>query len=113
MIIYINPDCSKCNEAIDLLKQNKCEFKIRNYLSDPLSVKELKELVAKLNCKPFDLVRRKEPLFEQKYAGKSFTDEEWLSTLSENPILIERPIVIKDQKAIIGRPPKLILDITN
>jgi arsenate reductase len=111
MIIYYNPDCSKCNEALDLLKQNHCELNIRNYLTDPPSVKELKELLAKLKCAPFDIVRKKEPLFENNYAGKTLSDEEWLKVLSENPILIERPIVINGNKAIIGRPPHLVLDL--
>jgi arsenate reductase (glutaredoxin) len=111
MIIYFNPDCSKCNEALDLLKQNHCELNIRNYLTDPPSVEELRELISKLKCKPIDIVRKKEALYEEKYANKELSDEEWLRILSQHPILIERPIVINGNKAIIGRPPQLVLDL--
>ena len=111
MIIYHNPDCSKCNEALDLLKQNNCEFTIRYYLSHPPSVEELKELLDKLQCKPIDIVRKKEPLYEQLYATGQFNDHEWLNILSRHPILIERPIVINNNKAIIGRPPQLVINI--
>jgi arsenate reductase len=111
MIIYFNPDCSKCNEALDVLKQNHCELTIRNYLTEPPTSSELKELLKKLNCKVTDIVRKKEPLFIEKFEGKNFNDEEWFDILSTNPILIERPIVINGNKAIIGRPPQLVLDI--
>jgi len=111
MIIYYNPDCSKCNEALDLLKQNNCEFTIRNYLSHPPTLTELKELVTKLQCKAIDIVRKKEALYQENYASKLLSDEEWLHVLSTHPILIERPIVINGNKAIIGRPPALVLEI--
>ncbi|MDZ4663930.1 MAG: ArsC/Spx/MgsR family protein [Bacteroidota bacterium] len=111
MIIYFNPDCSRCNQAVDLLKQNNCEFTIRNYLTHPPSVEELKELLQKLKCKPIDVVRKTESLYQEKYATTQLTDEVWLQILSRHPILIERPIVINHTNAIIGRPPQLILNI--
>jgi arsenate reductase len=111
MIIYFNPDCSKCNEALDLLKENNCEFSIRNYLTHPPSLEELKELLAKLKCDPIDIVRKKEPLYEHNYASKQWSDQEWLNILSKHPVLIERPIVINKNKAIIGRPPTLVLKV--
>jgi arsenate reductase len=70
MIIYFNPDCSKCNEALDLLKQNHCELNIRNYLTEPPAPSELKELLHKLQCTPLDIVRKKEPLFIEKFEGR-------------------------------------------
>jgi len=111
MIIYFNPDCSKCKEALDLLKQNNCEVTIRNYLINPPTVEELNELLAKLKCKPIDIVRKKEPLYEQNFSSKQWSDQEWLNILSKHPTLIERPIVINKNKAIIGRPPQLLLNI--
>lgn len=111
MIIYFNPNCSTCNEALDLLKQNNCEFTIRNYLSHPPTVAELNELVTKLHCKPIEIVRKKEALYQQNYASKQLSHDEWLQILSSHPILIERPIVINGSKAIIGRPPVLVLEI--
>jgi arsenate reductase (glutaredoxin) len=111
MIVYHNPRCSKSREAVELLNGMKCEFQIREYLKEHPSVKELKALVSKLACKPFDLVRKKEKLYLEEYADKKITDAQWYKILSENPILIERPIVIGDTKAVIGRPPELVLDL--
>lgn len=111
MIIYFNPECSKCKQALNLLKQQHCKLDIRNYLNDPPTNLELKHLLQKLQCKAIDIVRKKEPLFIQNYEGKSFSDQEWLEILCKNPILIERPIVINVNKAIVGRPPHLVLDI--
>lgn len=111
MIIYYNPRCSKCREAKELLEENKCDFTIREYLQEPPSKKELKELVIKLGCKPFDLVRTKEHLYKEKFEGKKISDGQWIKILSENSVLIERPIVIDGKKAVIGRPPVLVLDL--
>lgn len=110
MIIYHNPRCSKSREALALLNAKKCKIEIREYLKKNLDKKELKDLVAKLGCKPFDIVRKKEPLFIKKFKNKSFTDTEWLQVLFEHPELIERPIVIDGYKAIIARPPELLED---
>ncbi|MCW3075645.1 MAG: arsenate reductase [Bacteroidetes bacterium] len=111
MIIYYNPKCSTCRQTKDLLEENNCEFEIRDYLAEPPSQKELKELIQKLGCKPFDIVRQKEPIFINEYKGKKITDAKWIKILSENPILIERPIVIEGKKAVIGRPPLLVLSL--
>lgn len=111
MIIYHNPRCSKSREAIELLKKNNCEFEIREYLKNPPNKKEIKELLAKLNCSAKDIVRTKEELYKSKFANKNFTETEWIQILCENPVLIERPIVIDGYKAVIGRPPELIVEL--
>ncbi len=111
MIIYYNPECSKCNLALGILKKNNCQVEIREYLKIPPSIEELKELIKLLGCKPFDVVRKGEPLFLEKFLGKIISDEEWYFILSNNPILIERPIVIDGDKAIIGRPPELVINL--
>jgi arsenate reductase (glutaredoxin) len=111
MIIYYNPRCSKCREAKELLEENHCDFEIRDYLAVPPGKKELKELIDKLGCKPMDIVRTKEPLFQEKFAGKKLSAAQVIKILSENPILIERPIVVDGEKAIVGRPPVLVLDL--
>jgi arsenate reductase len=111
MIIYHKTNCSTSLEAVRLLRKSKCEFEIREYLKDPPTEKELKELVKKLGCKPFDIVRQKESLFKENYADKKISDTQWIKILSQNPILIERPIVIDGKKAIIGRPPVLVLNL--
>ncbi len=109
--ILYNPRCSKCREALSLLEEENCEIEIKEYLKETLTKKELKNILAKLDLKAFDIVRQKEDLFIKKFRGKDFTNEEWIQLLIENPILIERPIVIDGYKAIIGRPPELVIDL--
>lgn len=111
MIIYYNPDCSKCSSALDLLKENNCAVEIRNYLENPPSVEELRSLVTKLRIHPFDLVRTTEPLFTERFQGQDLSGEEWLFILSMHPVLIQRPIVIDGERAVIGRPPALVLSL--
>lgn len=110
MIIYHNPRCSKCREAMDLLEENNCSIEIREYLKDPPSKTELKELLRKLKCKAEAIVRKSEPVYKEKYAGVKYTEAQWIKILSENPLLIERPIVIDGELAIVGRPPVLVVD---
>lgn len=111
MIILHNNRCSKSREALALLNNNNCEVEIRDYLKDPLSKKEIKELLAKLKCKPLDIIRKKETIFTDKFADKKLSDDKWIDVMVKYPILIERPIVINGKKAIVGRPPALIKDI--
>lgn len=111
VIILYNPRCSKCREALSLLEGESCEVEIKEYLKESLTKKELKEILSKLGLKAVDIVRKKEELYLKKFQNKKFTNEEWIQILLENPILIERPIVIDGYKAIIGRPPELVVDL--
>jgi len=111
MVIYYNAGCSKCREALEILNVKNCEIEIRDYLKLPPGKKELRELLAKLGCSAKDLVRTKEDLYLDKFAGKNFSEEEWIQILSEHPILIERPIIIDGYKAIIGRPVEKVLEL--
>jgi arsenate reductase (glutaredoxin) len=113
MIIYHNPSCSVCRETIGLLVEKGCTFQLREYLTDPPTQEELRELLKKLNCKAFDIIRTKEPLYKDNYEGKDLTDAEWIRILSENPVLIERPIVISGNHAVIGRPPVRVLELVH
>ncbi|KAA9345538.1 arsenate reductase (glutaredoxin) [Adhaeribacter soli] len=109
--IYHNTRCSKSRCTLDLLKEKGKDFEVVEYLKTPPTVAELQEITAKLNLKPEQLVRKGEKLYQEKFAGKTYTDEEWLRILAENPVLIERPIVVKGDKAVIGRPPENVLTI--
>ena len=111
MKIYFNKECSKCLEAFELIKSKGQSVEIVDYLNEPPSVETLKGIVKVLGIKPIELVRKKEPSFIEKFEGKNFSDNEWLKILSENPILIERPIIIEGNKAIIGRPPIKVLNL--
>lgn len=105
-IIYHNPRCTKSRETLKLLEEGNTPHEIVEYLKNPPSKETLKEIAHKLGMKPMDFVRKGEKLYKEKFSGQEITDEEWFSILAQNPILIERPIVVKGDKAIIGRPPE-------
>jgi arsenate reductase len=109
--IYHNPRCSKSRETCSLLDNVKTKYEIINYLENTPTEKELKEIIKMLGIKASALVRKKEPLFKEKYSGKNLTEDQWIKAMVQNPILIERPIVIKGKKAALGRPPENILTI--
>lgn len=79
---------------------------------EPLSVEELSALLIKLGMQPSQLVRKGEPIYKERYEGKSVTENEWLQILADNPTLIERPIIENGGQAIIARPPERVLEMT-
>lgn len=109
--IYHNPRCGKSREGVKLLEKLGIDFSTRLYLSDPLSKSELKEIISKLGISPEDLLRKKESIFKENYAGKTLSEEDCINAMIEHPKLMERPVVVNGNKAIIGRPPALIKDI--
>lgn len=109
--IYHNTRCSKSREALTLIENSGCKVTVVEYLKTPPTFAEIKDLLVRLNLKPQQIIRTNETLFKENFKNKNFSDEEWIKILSENPILIERPIIVKGSKAIIGRPPQLVLDL--
>jgi len=107
--IYHNPRCTKSRATLALLNERGIEPKVVEYLQTPPTAKELKGIVAKLGIKPEELVRKGEDVYKEKFAGKTLTDAQWIQALAANPILIERPIVVRGEKAVIGRPPENVL----
>lgn len=105
--IYHKPTCSKSCEVFDVLKKKQVAYKVVEYLETPPSKEELKELLRKLGMRAEELVRKKEPLYKENYEGKEISEEAWLDILINHPILIERPILVKGDKAIIARPTEL------
>lgn len=101
--ILHNPRCSKSRDCLAFTTENKVPFEIINYLDNPLSVDELKALVKKLKIKPIELVRQKEDIWMDKFKGRKLTTAQILKAISKYPILMQRPIVIDGDKAIIGR----------
>ena len=106
LTIYHNPACSKSRETLALIRASGVDPRIVEYLKAPPSEAELTAIVRKLGLSPAQLVRRNEAVFKEKYAGKSLTDAQWIKALVANPILIERPIVVRGDQAVIGRPPE-------
>ncbi len=102
--IYHNPRCRKSREALNFLEEEGVDHEVVKYLDKPLKPKDLKLILAKLDLNVSDVIRKEEQLFKEKYKGLDFTDDEWLMVLEENPKLLQRPIVVKGSKAVIGRP---------
>lgn len=111
--IYHKPSCSKSTEALRLLEKKNAELEIIEYLENPPTRKELAELLKKLGLKAEELVRKKEKLFQEKFEGKNFSEMEWIELMVKNPVLIERPIIVKGEKAIIGRPAERVEEFLN
>ena len=111
MKIYHNPRCSKSRQALTILNEKNIEFEIVEYLKDNLSISELEIIIEKLEINPISLVRKNESIWKEKYKGKNLSDKEIVQAMAENPKIIERPIVINEKRAILGRPPENILKI--
>jgi arsenate reductase (glutaredoxin) len=109
--IYHNPRCRKSREGLAILESSGKAFEVVKYLDDIPSEKELTEIINLLNISPIQLVRKTEKIWKENYKGKELSDAEIISAMLENPKLIERPIVINNKKAVVGRPPESILEI--
>ncbi len=106
--IYHNPRCRKSRETLSMIRESGMEPEIIEYLKTPPSRNELKNMLEKMGMKPVDIIRKNEAIFKSNFKGKDFSDDEWLEILLENPKLIERPIVVKDDRVVLGRPPESV-----
>ena len=111
MKIYHNPRCKKSRETLQLLEEEGHSPEVVLYLEKPPTQKELKAILSYLKMEPTDLLRKGEKLYKEQFKGKEFSNAEWIRIMVKNPILIERPIVVKGKNAVIGRPPENIKDI--
>lgn len=111
MKIYHNPHCGKSREGLAILQESKLPFEIINYIETSISKDELIEIIKLLGIPPIDLVRKNEAIWKGNYKGKNLSDSEIITAMVKNPKLIERPIVVNANKAIIGRPPEIIKSI--
>lgn len=102
--IYHNPRCSKSRAGLQYLQGKTNNFEVVEYLKKPFSEKELKEVLMKLNKEPHEMVRTHEAIYKSDFKGKNFTNDEWIKIMVEHPKLINRPIVVKDNKAVWGVP---------
>ena len=103
--IYHNTRCKKSREGLEIMQESGKEFKIREYLKEPLKTAELTKLIDKLKIKPMQLVRKNEKIWKEEFKNKDLSDEQLIKVMVENPKLIERPIVENESSAVIGRPP--------
>jgi len=108
--LYHNPRCSKSRAALALLREHGVEPDIIEYLQTPPTAAQLKALLKKLGLKAVEVVRKGEDEY-QRYAKKDLTEMDWIDAIAEHPILLERPIVVRGDRAVIGRPPEAVLKL--
>lgn len=102
--VLYHGSCSKSKAILEHLDENNVAFEIIDFIEQPLSPMEIRTLLKKLNAGVQELIRKNDKLYKEKFAAKQLSDEEWINVLSENPSLIQRPILIKGPIAMIGRP---------
>lgn len=108
--IYHNPRCSKSRQTLDLIRGNGIEPEVIEYLNTPLTQADIKEVLGFLNLEAKDIVRTKEEVFKALDLDLS-NESQVISAISKNPKIMERPIVVNGDKAVIGRPPENVLEI--
>jgi arsenate reductase len=104
--IYHNPRCQKSRQTLQLIQESDAEYTIVEYLKDIPTEDELKSILKKLGIPAEALIRKSEQQYKDEFKGKQFSEAEWIQIMVENPKLIERPIVVKGDKAVLGRPPE-------
>lgn len=109
--IYHNPRCTKSRQTLGLLHKRGEKPEIIEYLKDTPSKEEMKAIIEMLGVTPEALIRKGEEIYKLKFKTKKLTDDEWINVMIAHPKLIERPIVTKNNKAVIGRPPENVLKI--
>lgn len=102
--IYHNPRCSKSRECNVFLESSRKDIQVVNYIKTPFTYDSLKEVIGFLNIEPIGLVRKNEQIWKENYKGKMLSDDDIISAMVENPKLIQRPIVVNGNKAVIARP---------
>lgn len=107
--IYYNPRCSKCRDTVALVTERGYATELIEYLVTPPGKEELRQLLQQLGMKPLELIRQGEEVFKQNYTGRTLSDEEWLEAMLAHPVLIERPVVVRGNKAVVARPPEKVL----
>lgn len=111
LTIYHNPRCGKSRCALQRLEQAGQTFRIVEYLKNPPSELELRHILTLLGKTPFEIIRQKEIVFQEKFKGQTFSDDEWIQILLDHPVLIERPIVTIGDKAWVARDEQSLADL--
>ncbi len=113
LILYHNNRCAKSRQALKILQNSGLKFDTIEYLKKPLTEKEIKNLLKLLQLNAENIIRKGELLYKEKFATTNISENEWIKILANNPVLIERPILVKGDKAILARAPEKILELLN
>ena len=111
--IWHNPRCSKSREAMSILEENRCESEVIKYLESTPNSTEIKTTLGMLGLSARELMRTKEEIYKELNLADEVNEDKLIDAMAQNPILIERPILFKNNKAIIGRPTSIIAEFIN
>jgi arsenate reductase len=111
MIIYHHSSCSKSRSALDLLREKKIPFEVIEYFKKPFQKEELSAIIRKLGIHPEELIRKNEKEYKQIFPSKEISEDDWIEGMLRHPKLIQRPIVVNGDKAVIARPAERILEL--
>ena len=109
--VYHYPRCGKSRQGVEFLTDQNVKFQTIEYFKEPFTVTSLADVLKKLEVKPIELVRTNEAVWKEKYSGKELSDNAIIQAMVDHPRLIQRPIVVKNNKAVIGRPTEKIAEI--
>jgi arsenate reductase len=109
--IYHNPRCRKSREALQLVERSGLPFEVVDYQKEPLSPDALKAILKKLGITAEALLRKNEALWKERYKGQTLTEEELVDLMLNHPRLMERPILVRGERALIGRPPERVMEL--
>lgn len=109
--IYHNPRCSKSRATLALIEERGVQPTVIEYLQTPPSAAELKSILDRLGMKPAELLRKGEEAYKAHVAGRNLADAQLIALMVEHPVLIERPIVVRGDRAVLGRPPENVLQL--
>jgi arsenate reductase len=112
LTVYEKPTCSKCRQLFSLLTERGIEFERMNFHVDPLSAEQIRELLGKAGLRPADALRVNEPVYASlALAERDVSDDDLISLMAEHPELLQRPIVVRGDRAVLARPPERVLDL--
>ena len=111
MKIYHNVRCRKSREALKIIESKSGKIEVIEYLKNPIQKKDLKDILKFLKISAIDLIRKNESIYKEEFRGKNFSNDEWVEIILKHPILMERPIIVKDNQAVIARPPEKVLNL--
>lgn len=106
--VYHNPRCTKSRNSLSYLDERGVSYDVKLYFEDPLTHEELKMLISKLGISATDLLRKNEAIYKEEFKGKELTEDQWIEAMISHPKLMERPIIVKGNKAVIARPTEKI-----
>ena len=111
MKIYHNPRCRKSRETLAIINEKGVPVEVVEYLKEVPSASDLNDILTKLGIPADQLLRKGEKVYKESFKGKNMSNDQWIKVMLDNPVLIERPIVVTEGKAVLGRPPENVLEL--